>query len=241
MPAVELLLHSLSQRDDLSDSEKSILLRLPRVERKFRRGQTIVASRSEEPFSNLLLRGLAGREVMLADGGRQFTTLNIPGDFLDLHSFVSKRLDHGAVALTDCVTQQIAHSALRQISDQSAHLTRLLWLMTATEAAIERQWIASMGRRDALQRLAHFFCDLHHRLEAAGLATEPSIDLPLSQSVLADMLGLSLVHINRTVQGLRAKGLISWQRGQLSIRDFKRLSALADFDPAYLNLVRQPR
>lgn len=108
------------------------------------------------------------------------------------------------------------------------------------DAAIHRQWLAVIGRRSGLGGLAHLLCELYLRLEVVGRVEDRSFRLPLTQSVLGDMLGLSTVHINRLVAELRAQGLVNWTSGQVEILDWPRLAAIAEFDPAYLRLQREP-
>ena len=97
-----------------------------------------------------------------------------------------------------------------------------------------------MGRRNALGQLAHLLCELYLRLEVVGLAKDGQMRLHLSQLVLADVLGLSAVHVNRTLQSLRRQGLVEWLGSDVTIRDFDKLAELSDFDQTYLNLIRLP-
>ncbi|WP_186420826.1 Crp/Fnr family transcriptional regulator [Bosea sp. CS1GBMeth4] len=241
MPAVELLLRALSQRDVLTEAERTALSELSRYERTFRKGQSIIGPHSEPQEAGLLLEGIAGREVVLQSGSRQLTALHVPGDFLDLDVFLLKRIDHGVVALTDCRTVQIQHAALRRLTEESPHLTRLLWMTAAIDAAIQRHWAVSMGRRDALEQMAHLVCELYLRLRAVGLAADRAMQLPLSQAVLADVMGVSPVHVNRTLRALRARRLLTWRGSRIEIQDFDGLARLAGFDPTYLNLMHRPR
>ena len=151
-----------------------------------------------------------------------------------------KQMDHGVVALTDCVIAQAPHAALRRLTEEHPHLTRLLWLDTVIDAAIHRQWIACMGRRTALAHLAHLVCELYKRLEVVRLAADCTFELPLSQAVLADVLGLSTVHVNRLIAELRSGGVLTWAQGRVEILDWDKLAELAEFDPAFLRLRSEP-
>lgn len=241
MPAIDLLLRMLSRRDTVSEAERERIASLPFREKAFAKGESIIASHSEPQESCLLLSGIAGREVLLEDGGRQITALQVAGDFVDLHGLVLKRMDHGVVALTDCRVAMISHGELIKLGEEVPHLMRLFWLSTLVDGAIQRNWTASMGRRDALSQLAHLICELYLRLEVVGLAEDGRMVLHLSQPVLADVLGLSAVHVNRTLQVLRRKGLIEWQGNGVTIHDFNKLAELSNFDRTYLNLVQLPR
>lgn len=114
-------------------------------------------------------------------------------------------------------------------------LDRALEREALATAAIQREWTVSLGCRSGIERLAHLFCELRWRLGAVGLADRASCPLPLTQHDLAHTLGQTSVHINRTLQELRAQGLITLRSRRLTIHDPDRLAELAHFDPAYLH------
>jgi CRP-like cAMP-binding protein len=191
--------------------------------------------------SSLLLDGFAARYKLLRNGRRQITALHIPGDFVDLHSFLLKKMDHGVVALTRCRVGLVPHSTLHEITETHLHLGRLLWLSTLIDAAIHREWLVAMGRRPALNQIAHLVCELFLRLQAVGLTQDKSFELPLTQAELGDVLGLSTVHVNRVIQQLRADGVITWSEKRIVIEDWSHLQQIAEFDPTFLNLENEPR
>ena len=192
-------------------------------------------------FSTILLSGVACRYKDLKSGSRQITELHVAGDYMDLHSFTLKRLDHDVLALTVCEIAIVRHERLREITEKLPHLTRVYWFATNLDAAIHREWALSLGRRSALSRTAHLFCELRVRLGIVGLADDEGYELPLTQTDLAECLGLTSVHINRTLTELRARGLVEFRGGRVRILDPAGLEAEAEFDPAYLYLDRRPR
>jgi CRP-like cAMP-binding protein len=234
------LIEKLSRRDALTPEEAAALREVLGPLQRVAAGTDIVREGARPEHSTLLTSGFTARYSTLADGGRQITELNVSGDFVDLHSFMMKQMDHGVVALTECVIAPAPHVVLRRLTEEHPHLTRLLWLDTVIDAAIHRQWIASMGRRSALAHLAHLVCELYKRLEVVRHATDCRFELPLSQAVLADVLGLSTVHVNRLVADLRARNILTWGQGRIEILDWDRLAELAEFDPAFLRLQREP-
>jgi CRP-like cAMP-binding protein len=185
--------------------------------------------------------GFTARYQVLEEGARQITALHVAGDFVDLHSLLLKPMDHGVVALSDCQIMKVDHGRLRAIAGQHPHLGRMLWLNTLIDAAIHRQWIVAMGRRTALEHAAHLLCEVYSLLSVVGLAPDMTFEFPITQQDLADALGLSSVHVNRTVQDLRIRGLISWDGTTARILDWDGLAALAEFDPTYLQLENEPR
>lgn len=234
------LIQKLSRRDDLSDREKQVLGDLLQPPVAVAAGRDIVRQHSSPEFSTLILDGFAARYVVLTNGSRQITELNVPGDFVDLHSLMMNPMDHGVVALTRCTVARSPHDGLRRLTETEPHLTRLLWMDTLIDAAVHRQWIAGLGRRTAVARLAHLLCELYLRLETVQRAGGGRMELPLSQVVLADVLGLSDVHVNRSIAQLRSADLIKWTGRVVEIRDWGALVKLAEFDPTYLRLAKAP-
>ena len=234
------LIEKLGRRDTLSSVEQAALLAVLGARQTVAAGVDIVQEGDRPGHSTLLVSGFVARYATLLDGGRQITELNISGDFVDLQSFVMKKMDHGVMTLTDCVIAPAPHAAVRQITEDYPHLARLLWLDTVIDAAIHRQWITSMGRRTGLAHLAHLLCELYKRLEVVHQVEEGVFDLPLAQSVLADVLGLSTVHVNRLIAELRSLDILTWSPPRVEILDWDRLAALAEFDPAYLRLHSEP-
>ncbi|WP_425487067.1 Crp/Fnr family transcriptional regulator [Microvirga makkahensis] len=205
------------------------------------KGEDIIREGDRPTESTVLLEGFAARYSLLRNGKRQITGLHVPGDFVDLHSFLVKKMDHAVLAITPCSVGFVPHETLREISENHPHLTRLLGVNIAVDAAIHRQWIVAMGRRSALEHAAHLLCEMFLRLRAVGLTEDDSFKLPLTQAELGDALGLSTVHVNRVVQDLRKERLITWRGETLVIDDWERLQELAEFDPTFLSFEVEPR
>lgn len=237
---MEPFIRKLERRDDLSADERQALRELTGRLRDVPAGGDVIGLAAKVEFSAVLITGLCGRYSALASGARQFTEISVPGDFVDLHGFVMKRLDHGVHAFSDCRVLEVPHEQLKTVTERYPHLTRMLWLETVVDAAIHRQWLLALGRQDAPARLARLLCELYLRLEAVDMAKGLSMDLPLTQQELGEALGFSVVHANRTVQALRRRGLIAWRDRRVEILDWPRLVQLAEFDPAYLRLQKAP-
>lgn len=240
MPLEPLFLN-LAQHDSLTGAERARLTAILSREKPTAVGQDIVTAGSRPGYSTLLTEGLAARYKLLADGSRQITALHVAGDFVDLHAFLLKVMDHGIVALSPCMVAYAQHGDLKVITEEEPHITRLLWLDTLVDGAIHREWIVAMGRRSKDSHLAHLICELFVRLRAVNRTTGYSFHFPLSQAQVADVLGLSVVHMNRVIQSLRREGLISWVNQTISILDWTRLQELAEFDPTYLSMQSEPR
>lgn len=239
--AVEIMaakLESYGRR--VSEAERAELGRSVTQVTEFEPGQDIVREHEFKAQANVLLTGWSSRYIDLTDGRRQILALHIPGDFIDLHSYQLEQMDHSVRALTACQVAVIPHERLDRITEQFAHLTRQLWLHTLVDAAIMRQWMLGLGRRTALENAAHLFCELFRRLRAVGLAEGESFPLPVNQIELSEALGISPVHANRTLQELRAQGLVTLRAQRAEILDLARLEALAGFAPDYLHLAKGP-
>lgn len=235
------LILKLEQRDQLSDEEKRVLDSAISRVRVVEADEDIVREGDRPQESSLLLDGFAARYKITANGRRQITALHVHGDFVDLHSFLIKTMDHSVAALTPCRIALVPHAVLEKITDEHPHLTRLLWLNTLIDGAIHREWLTAMGRLSATAHMAHLICELFLRLKTVGRTDGDTIQLPLTQAELGDTLGLSTVHVNRVLQELRKEGLIRWQGDALTILDWDRLKTVGEFTPTYLNLQHEHR
>jgi len=231
----------LEQRDRLSDDEKQMLESAVARVRDIGADEDIVREGDRPMECSLLLDGFAARYKILSNGRRQFTAIHVAGDFVDLHSFLTKTMDHGILTLTPCRVAAVPHATLQKITDDHPHLTRLLWLDTLIDGAIHREWLTAMGRLSATAHLAHLICELFLRLKMVGRTEDDTILMPLTQAELGDTLGLSTVHVNRVLQELRKDGLIRWQGDALTILDWERLKKAGEFTPTYLNIQQERR
>jgi CRP-like cAMP-binding protein len=230
----------LRQRDHVSQEEEKTLAGLGWRTRDYTRGSEIVPDRSRPSESCLLVSGLAARAVILRNGSRQITAVHVPGDFVDLHGMLLEVMDHSVAALTDCRVAFVDHTALKKLSAEKPRLWRLLSVTLAVDAAIQRAWMVGLGRRNPLSHLANLFCELYLRLKAIGWVKDDGFEFRVGQADIADMLGLSVVHTNRTLQDLRSSGAITWNNGRVHIHDWDTLAGIAEFDATYLNLTRTP-
>jgi CRP-like cAMP-binding protein len=238
--ATASLVAVLRQRDQVSEEEEGTLAGLGWRMRDFARGAEIVPDRSRPSESCLLVAGLAARAVILRNGSRQITAVHVPGDFVDLHGMLLEVMDHSVAALGDCRVAFVEHSALKKLSSENPRLWRLMLVTLAVDAAIQRAWMVGLGRRNPLGHLAHLFCELFLRLKAIGAVVNNGFELRIGQAEIADMLGLSVVHTNRTLQELRSSGAIVWNNGRVIIQNWDTLAGIAEFDPTYLNLACSP-
>jgi CRP-like cAMP-binding protein len=238
---IERHLMKLRARDVISSEEEAAIRASVTAVRTIPADSVIVPAHERVGVCNILLSGLACRAKDLEDGRRQITELHVAGDYMDLHSFTLKKLDHEVLALSPCTVAIIPHERVEAITETFPHLTRVYWFATNLDAAIHREWEVSLGRRNAVESMAHLFCELHVRLGLVGLVEADSYELGLTQGELAECLGMTSVHANRTLKELRLAGLAEFRDGRVVIHDLPRLRAAAKFDPAYLYLEREVR
>ena len=239
--AIEKLMLKLRARDIVSAQEEEVLAGAIAQIVEVPAGRNIVRAGMDLSVSTLLIDGLVCRYKDLADGQRQIMELHLAGDFLDLHAFLLKRLDHHVGSMTPARFAIVPHDRLMRITETHPHLTRLLWFSTLLDSAIHRERILSVGRRDAAARIAHLLCELFVRLKLIGLARDDRYELPITQSDLADASGLTSVHVNRMLKQLRDAGLVTFRGGEVVIGDWDGLQRVAEFDDAFLYLERRPR
>jgi CRP-like cAMP-binding protein len=165
----------------------------------------------------------------------------VPGDIPDLLSLHIDVMDHSLATMVPSKVAFIPHDALGRLIDQNSRIANAFWRDTLIDAATFREWIVSLGSRDAYSRIAHLICEVFLKLKAVGLTNGNSFDFPITQGEIADAVGLSTVHVNRSIMELRKDGLIILEKGRCTIPDLKRLEEAAMFDPTYLHLTGERR
>src|SRR5262245_31165838 len=193
------LVRKLEQLTPLSEGEKELLRAAPTRVRNVSVRQDIVSDGSRPTDISLISKGFACRYKLLGDGRRQILSFLIPGDICDLRGFLLRRMDHGVSALSPCQIAVIPHQKLFDIVEKHPRLALALWSTTMLDAAIYRQWLTNVGRLSAYARIAHLLCEVRTRLQAVGLTTDISCELPVTQTDIGDAMGLSTVHVNRTL------------------------------------------
>jgi len=182
----------------------------------------------------LLVDGFAIRQKVVADKN-QILAFYVPGDLPDLHTLQLPVMDYELVSAGRTTVALISHADIRAVLEYSRALMHAFWRETLVDASIYREWVANIGSRDALSRVAHLICELATRLERVDLIEDDVFRVPFTQANLADACGLSTVHINRTLQELRHRGLIKWQGQTVTLLRRKKLEEVAEFKPDYLH------
>jgi CRP-like cAMP-binding protein len=219
----------------LSEPELAALEVFHQRRRIYDAGVDLVRQGQPGQSAFILADGWVCSYKLLPNGTRQIVDFQVPGDFLGLRSILFRTSDHNVEALTKVEVSEVSsHDLIYAFANTPRLATAVLWAASRDEAMVVEH-LVDIGRRNALERTAHFLLELGSRLKLVGLGTREGYPCPLSQYMLADALGLSAVHINRVLRQLREKGLLTFRSGQVIFEDFDRLVEMADFDTAYLD------
>lgn len=230
------LLAHLSSIGDLSQEDREAVLSIQGEVRTLKRHEDVVKAGEKPTASVLLLRGFLQRYVSRRDGSRQIHAFYIPSDAPSLESLQLDVMDNSLCAIVESSVGIVPHCELHELMRGRPHLLRLIWRSSLIQAAMFREWLMRNSQLPADAAMAHLFCEIFLRSKTAGLVEGDSCEMPVTQEMLADALGLTGVHVNRTLQTLRDTGIVDHKGGRLFVPNFRRLAAYADFDAAYLHL-----
>jgi CRP-like cAMP-binding protein len=230
------LIRKLESIFNLTDDERQTLLDLPMQLAALKDNQDIVREGDRPSRCCVLLSGFACAYKVTAQGKRQIVSFTIAGDIPDLQSLHLKVLDNSIGTISPCSVGFITHEDLRRICNRFPRITAAFWRETLIDAAIFREWVTNVGRREGISRMAHLLCELMVRLKAVDLVKDHACDLPITQSEFADALGFTTVHVNRVLQQMRTEGLIVTQGTRLTVPSWDKLKEAGEFDSTYLHL-----
>lgn len=230
------MLARLRSRSSLSPQETEALLALPHRLSVLDAGSYIVREGDRADRCCVLLGGFAYRHKVVGSGARQILSIHIGGDIVDLQNSLLGHADHNVQTMTRTEVALIPRQAILDLCARYPAIAHALWVDTLVDASISREWIANIGRRTARQRIAHLFCELALRQESAGLCERPHYTWPMTQEQVGDATGLTSVHVNRVLQGLRADRLISTTKSSVTITNWDDLQEAGDFNRSYLHL-----
>ncbi len=226
----------LSQYATLDETVWDVFDELEAHEKVFAGGEDIVrvGDRLRQVF--LMTDGWAIRYRTLEDGRRQIVNFMLPGDIFDLQVLAGVEADHAVAAITRTVIQRIDADEFIGMLQKSGPMASAFWWASVQEESILREQIVRVGRRSARERIGHLLLELQRRLQAATGMNGDFLPLPLTRTDLADALGLTPVHVSRTMSALRRAGLIDESRGQVRILDPEKLARQSHFDMDYLHM-----
>ena len=230
------MLRKLRYWFDLDEDDAAAVLALPHRVKALERLHYVVRERETATHCCLMISGYSIRHKIVVHGARQIVAIHMVGDMVDLQNSMLETADHSVQMLTAGEVALIPREAIQELALQRPRIGMAMWKDTLVDGSVFREWIANVGRRDAATRLAHVLCEFALRLKLAGLGEQTTYELPMSQEQLADVLGLTSVHLNRTLQALEQQQLISRNKRSVTIGDWQRLADAGDFDATYLHL-----
>ena len=218
----------------LSPEDREAILSLPHNVRTLEPGSYLLRDGDLATTCSVILSGFACRHKVVIDGARQILAIHMKGDGIDFQNALLGHADHNIQAITRLEVAAIPASAINDFLLAHPAAGRAILTEVLTDASIQREWTANVGRRDARTRLCHLLCEIGLRQEAAGIGARDRFELPLTQEQLADATGLTAVHVNRVLQGLRAERVIASEKRVVNVSSWDELTRIGDFRSAYL-------
>lgn len=236
---LQLLIRKLDIHTPLSQEDREAILALPYTLRTLEPHSYTVREGDPPTQCAILISGFAYRQKITSNGSRQIVAIHIPGDAIDFQNLFLDVADHSVQTLTRAEIAVVPRAEFQALARSRAGVGHAILVTILIEASIFREWVLNVGRRDSRTRMAHLLCEFGARLQAQGLADEYGYELPMTQEQLADATGLTSVHVNRTLKGLEAEGLITRNKRHVSFPDWEKMREVADFNQRYLHLERQ--
>ena len=233
--AVDFMRHKMVGLGALADVLVRDVKALARDRIDISSGRPIVKERDRCPQLYLIEAGWVFRSRGLASGRRQIVNYALPGDILCADSMLFKASSFDLTARTAVSLVRIDSPAAGEMFEKYPGLSAALAWTMGQEESILAERVVSLGRRDSLEKLAHALCELEARLSAIGQMKGRTIELPLNQEDFADILGISVIHVNRTFRRLSEDKTAEYRKGQIELLDRDRLAELSSFDPSYLH------
>jgi len=230
------LLKRLSLIGDLRPGDVSAIRQLSGEVRTVSKSTDLLVTGAVPKVAVVVLDGFLCRYTLRSSGARQVQGFYIPTDAPFLETLHLDYLDSSLATIAQSVVGLVSHMEIARLVERRPGLSALVWRESLIQAAAAREWLSRNSILSGPEAMAHLFCELFVRSRAAGHASESSCAMPATQEVLGQALGLTAVHVNRTLQLLRQDGLVDLRRGRLHIHDLAGLTRLAGFDPHYLHL-----
>ncbi len=234
---LDRMVNKLAMRAELGNDDRAAILALPYAHQSHH-ASTYIIREGSPPRSrcSFIESGFAFRQKLTAEGHRQIVALHMAGDFIDLQSLFLDVADHNVQALTELQVIAVDRVALQRLTLERPAIAKAMWVDTLVDASVYREWVMNVGRRDARTRIAHLLCELATRARAAGIFNDDSFELPMTQEQLGDAVGLTSVHVNRTLKSLEADGVVDRSKRFVKFSNWDGMRQICDFNPLYLHL-----
>lgn len=234
--AAELLRRKMTSLNGLADALVRDVKALARDRVEISANRPLVKENERCPQLYLVESGWVFKSRGLASGRRQIVNYALPGDILCADSLLFKSSGFDLTARTSVSVIRIEAPQGSELFERHPGLAAAIAWTMGQEDSILAERVVSLGRRDSLEKLAHALCELEARLSAIGLMRGKTIELPLNQEDFADILGISVIHVNRTFRRLSEEKTAEYRKGAIDLLARDRLAEISGFDPAYLHL-----
>jgi len=234
--AQKALLRRISFYADLDEIDQQVIMQIDGRERHYDKNTEIIDAGQELDSVLIVKEGWAIRYKTLEDGRRQVLNILLPGDMFDLQVLVAAEADHSVKTVTSLTGLSVRPSVFRRLLTESGKLTLAFWWMQVQEEAFLREQIVRNGKQTARERIGHFLLELYRRVLITGAGTSDGFRVPLTQTVIADALGLTPIHTNRVLRQLERDGLLERDNGWILFTDEARLAEISQFDSSYFHL-----
>lgn len=234
-PAIELYLRKVEARHPMPDGARQAIFALRHSRQTYHTYRDIVREGDRPVRCCLLESGFVSRYKTLPGGGRQINSFHIPGDMIDLQSSLLLVADHGIRTHAPSTVVTFDAQDILRLAEDWPEWGRAFWFDTMVDASVFREWTLNVGRRSAVPRIAHLLLEVAVRLESIGRSDGRKFMLPVTQADLADAVGLSAVHTNRSLQKLREDGLIRSYGRTIVLEDVEALKRISSFTKRYLH------
>lgn len=221
---------------DLTSDDESVIASIAGQARDYRRNEHVILAGQMMEQVLIMHKGWAVRYKILDDGRRQILNVLLPGDIFDLQVLVAAEADHGVLAITDVSVYAVEPATMRKLLLTSNTLGMAFWWTQVQEEAFLREQIVRNGRQTARESIGNFLLELHRRAQIADEARGAGFQFPLTQTHIADALGLTHVHTNRVLRQLVHDGYIERDRNWICFIDANALAKICDFDPSYFHI-----
>lgn len=237
MAPSDILLRKLQYHSSIGAADVAAIRRLRCEIRELTAGEDFAIQGDKPKAAAIVIEGIMARYHTLRSGARQYLALHYPGDWPDAQGLFLEHMDHSLCAMGRALVCSISHEQLMKTFEEHPTIGFAVWRETLIDAAIFRESITNNSSRHGMARIAHFFCEQFHRAQFVGLVEANACPLPLSQTQLGEMLGMSLVSVNRHLQALRRTRAADYRAGKLLVRSWSKLTSLGEFDPGYLHQI----
>ncbi|RZI58896.1 MAG: Crp/Fnr family transcriptional regulator, partial [Zymomonas sp.] len=229
-------LDRLELRSVLTDDDRQAVLTLPGQFELIKPNHDFVRLDEQVRHTCLIASGLAGRFGQVRNGERQMTALHLPGDMADLHSVVLPKSASALQSIGETLIYRVPHEAIHALAASSLALAQAFWCDCTIDAAVLSQWSVINSCLSAQGRVAHILCEMCCRFAHGTCQDGSSFEWQLTQVHLADITGLTPVHVNRMLRAIREEGAAEIVNRRMRVLDWNRLVVMAEFDPRYLAL-----